>query len=199
MPETHERGGTPPGADEPRETGAGRDPKESARETVDELRRATRDAAREAREAGKEAVAQRSQRQKGRAEATLDSVARALHEASETFHGDERDQLGRYTGRAAERVERLGDYLEDRDLEALLRDARSMARRRPELFIGGCYFTGLLLGRFLKSSEEAHGVEDHPLPPQRPGARVPADEPLGPESSMPARPPVTTQPPPGVR
>lgn len=198
MVETHERGGTTPGADRTKETGR-RDPRESARETVDELRRATRDAAREAREAGKEAVVHRSQSQKNRAEATLDSVARALHEASDTLRRDESEQLGRYTERAAEGVERLGDYLENRDLGALLQDTRSLARRRPELFIGGCYFTGLLLGRFLKSSEETHGVEEHPMSPERPTARVPADEPMRPESPIPPRPPVTTQPPPGAR
>lgn len=198
MPETHDRGGTTPGADRTKDTGR-REPQESARETVDELRRAIRDAAREAKEAGREAVVDRSQRQKTRAEATLDSVARALHQASDTLRRDERDQLGGYTERAAERVERLGGYLENRELDALLRDARSMARRRPELFIGGCYFSGLLLGRFLKSSEEARGVEEHPLPAERPTARMPAEEPMRPESPIPPRSPVTTQPPSGDR
>lgn len=193
MPETHGRGGTAPGQDRPPEAGSRRNPEESARETVDELRRATRDAAHEAREAGKEAVVHRSQRQKNRAEATLDSVARALHEASETLRGDERQQLGRYTEQAAQRVERMGDYLENRELDALFRDVRSMARRRPELFIGGCYFTGLLVGRFLKSSEEAHYEGDeHPLTATRPTAGVPA------EPVVPPHPPLTPEPPPEV-
>lgn len=197
MPETHERGGATPGPDKPPQHGTRRNPDESARETVDELRRATRDAAHEAKEAGKEAMVHRSQRQKNRAEATLDSVAQALHEASETLRRDEREQLGRYTEQAAERVERLGDYLENRELDALFRDVQSMARRRPELFIGGCYFTGLLVGRFLRSSEAAHEGHEDSLAATRTTARGPVEP--GTRAPVPPHPPLTPEPPPEVR
>jgi hypothetical protein len=56
-------------------------------------------------------------------------------------------------------------YLDSREVGEILRDARDVARRRPELLVGTLFFAGLLLGRFLRSSapeEEAASAEVAP-------------------------------------
>jgi hypothetical protein len=55
-------------------------------------------------------------------------------------------------GRLADGVERTAAYLDRKDVNEILHDAREMARRRPELFAGGLFIAGLMLGRFLRSS-----------------------------------------------
>ena len=42
----------------------------------------------------------------------------------------------------------------------ILRDAREMARRRPEVFAGGLFVAGLMLGRFLRSSAPEESYDD---------------------------------------
>jgi hypothetical protein len=84
--------------------------------------------------------------QKDRVASRLGSLAGTLREA-----GDEAG-IGRYAGRAADQVDRLSVYLQDRDLREVVRDAESFARRRPAVFLGGTFLAGLLLARFLKAS-----------------------------------------------
>ena len=66
---------------------------------------------------------------------------------------------GRSAGRqvtdaAADRVERLGGYLERTSGDELLRDAEDFARRRPWMVAGFGLVAGLAASRFLKASSE---------------------------------------------
>ena len=55
---------------------------------------------------------------------------------------------------AAERIERLGGYLEQRSGDELLRDVEDFARRRPWMVAGAGLMVGLAASRFLKASSE---------------------------------------------
>jgi ElaB/YqjD/DUF883 family membrane-anchored ribosome-binding protein len=84
-------------------------------------------------------------------------VARALRQTSSqlTAQGDEAgQQVGQAAGWAAERVERLGGYLEQTNGDHLLRDAEDFARRRPWMVAGMGLVAGLAASRFLKASSE---------------------------------------------
>jgi hypothetical protein len=84
-------------------------------------------------------------------------MADALRQAGANVNPDD-DMVGRYMERAAVGVERVAQYLDSRDVNQIMRDARDVARRRPEMFVGSLFVAGLVLGRFLRSSsEESYG------------------------------------------
>ena len=70
------------------------------------------------------------------------------------------DSVGRYMERAAQGVERMAAYLDEKDVNQILHDAREMARRRPEVFVGGLFIAGLMLGRFLRSSAPEESYDE---------------------------------------
>ncbi|HKI02479.1 MAG TPA: hypothetical protein VKK31_10895 [Thermoanaerobaculia bacterium] len=92
-------------------------------------------------------------RQKDQAADRLGGLAGALREAAHKLQeGEQGGNFGRYADRAAEQVERFSGYLRDNDLRGFVNDTETFARRRPDLFLGGTFFAGLMLARFLKSS-----------------------------------------------
>jgi hypothetical protein len=54
---------------------------------------------------------------------------------------------------SAERLERLSSRLDERGLEGALDDVRSFARRRPGLFLAGCFGAGVVLGRLIHNDD----------------------------------------------
>jgi hypothetical protein len=64
--------------------------------------------------------------------------------------------LGRYATTAADQVDRVSQYLRDRDMTSFVRDAETFARRHPDVFLGGTFIAGLVLARFFKASERRH-------------------------------------------
>lgn len=124
--------------------------KDRAREVAGQAREAGGRLAERARQQANRLVEER----KGQAVSSLDSLTGALRDSAGRLRG-EQSFFGDYAEGAAARVERLARYLRESDPEAFLRDAESFARRRPEVFVGGMFVTGLLLARFLKSSSHS--------------------------------------------
>jgi ElaB/YqjD/DUF883 family membrane-anchored ribosome-binding protein len=83
----------------------------------------------------------------------LQSAARALRGSSERLRseGDSEKAAGAAEF-VAERVERLGSYLEREDAASMMRAMEDMARRRPWLVAGAAAAVGLAASRFLKAS-----------------------------------------------
>jgi len=89
----------------------------------------------------------------------LDAISGALRDSAQRFSGGTEDSLGRYATRAADGVERAARYLREHDPEDMVREVEGFARRRPEMFVGAAFVTGLLVARFLKSSG-GRGMDD---------------------------------------
>jgi ElaB/YqjD/DUF883 family membrane-anchored ribosome-binding protein len=90
---------------------------------------------------------------------------------------------------AADRIERLGGYLEQVNGDELLRDVEDFARRRPWLVAGIGLAAGMAASRFLKASSErrygsasASGSMGRYRSTTPPPAGVYAAEPIGDES-----------------
>jgi ElaB/YqjD/DUF883 family membrane-anchored ribosome-binding protein len=64
------------------------------------------------------------------------------------------EQVAQAAEWAADRLERLGGYLEQASGERVLRDAEDFARRRPWIVAGAGLIAGLAASRFLKASSE---------------------------------------------
>jgi ElaB/YqjD/DUF883 family membrane-anchored ribosome-binding protein len=63
-----------------------------------------------------------------------------------------KDAPARYAEQAADRAERLGDYLHDADGDRILRDAEDYARRNPWVVVAGGIALGFTASRLLKAS-----------------------------------------------
>lgn len=68
--------------------------------------------------------------------------------------------VSRITGQVAESLQRAGDYIGSAEPRALAHDVNGVARKQPELFLGGAFVAGLLLGRFLRAQpvDDAGGM-----------------------------------------
>ncbi len=92
---------------------------------------------------------------KGRAAEQLGSFAGSLRDAAGKLEDGDggATALGRYATTAADQVDRVSQYLRDRDVTSFVRDAETFARRHPDVFLGGTFIAGLILARFFKASE----------------------------------------------
>jgi hypothetical protein len=100
-------------------------------------------------------------RQKDQAAEKLGGLAGALREAGQKLQESEQGRdFSRYADQAAQQVEKLSTYLKDNDLRGFVRDTETLARRRPEIFLGGTFLAGLMLARFLKASSPSQEYGD---------------------------------------
>ena len=82
-------------------------------------------------------------------------MAQALRRSTEHLRSQgESEQVAGFAESAADRVDRLGEYLERTSGDQLLRDAEDFARRRPWMIAGVGLVAGLAASRFLKASSE---------------------------------------------
>lgn len=110
-------------------------------------------------------VKPQAESQKDRAADQLHTVAEAVRAAGQHLHQQDRGGMAKYADQGAERLDRVSGQLRDRDVNQLLHDVERMARRKPELFLGGAVLLGFLGARFLKSSgEQARQSQTHGYP-----------------------------------
>lgn len=84
---------------------------------------------------------------------TILALARSLHEGATS--GDASAVAGPVDALAARAME-FANSLSAKDVEQIAADTEAFARTRPALFLAGAAVAGLLVGRFLKSSN--HGA-----------------------------------------
>ena len=96
--------------------------------------------------------------QKGRATDGLHAIAEAVRGSTQQLREDQHDVVAEYVERAADRIEAFSSALRERDLDALVVDARRIAREQPALVIGASFAVGLAAARFLKSSRRPSGA-----------------------------------------
>lgn len=131
--------------------------KNEAKNLASQAKDQTKQVASQARDHVQELVGQ----QKTQAAERLGGLAGALREAGQKLQENEQNRaFGRYADQAAQQVDRLSTYLRDNDLRGFVRDTETLARRRPELFLGGTFLAGLMLARFLKASSPSQRYGD---------------------------------------
>jgi len=109
------------------------------------------------------------------------SVADAARQVGEKLRNEPgKEQPARLVEGMAERVDRLGSYLEESDANSLLDELDRLGRRSPATVMAGGVVVGVLVARFLKASSgnrsrEADGRRMTPsTPPALPrGERLP--------------------------
>ena len=90
-------------------------------------------------------------------------MADALRKTGEQLRNEGNEQPAKVADAVAERIERLGSYLQEADSDRLLSDVESFGRRRPWVLAAGGAALGFVASRFLKASssrryEESYGT-----------------------------------------
>jgi hypothetical protein len=133
---------------EDRETSTTGQAKDKAREAAGVAQEKAQEAKSRAGDRVREQVDQRST-QAGERVSTAAGDARSV---GEELRRQGKEGPARLADQAAERVERLGGYLQRSDADRILGDVEDFARRRPWAVAAGGVTAGFLLSRVLKAS-----------------------------------------------
>lgn len=82
------------------------------------------------------------------------SLAEVLRRSGNDLNGEGNGSVSQLTGQAADRIDRLGSYLEQKSGDELMRDVETFARRRPWMLAGLGMLAGVAAARFMKASSE---------------------------------------------
>lgn len=124
-----------------------------AREKGSHLAEEGREKAHELTDKAQQIARSRADEQKHRVTNGIRTFAEALRRGSDDLTADQ-NQYRPLLNRAADRVEGVSRYLEQRDVDALTGDVRRFARDHTPLFLTGAFALGFAGARFLKSSGE---------------------------------------------
>jgi hypothetical protein len=128
---------------------------QGARDATAKLKHAASDAASRAREE----AARVAQEKKETAAQRIGGYGAAMHDSARAF--EEQDpNIAWFAHRAADRIQRVADYVRTRDFGALRRDAEAVARRHPAVFFGGLFLAGLMLGNVAKAGRRARDDDE---------------------------------------
>ena len=114
------------------------------------------------------------------------TTAGDLRSVADSLRNEGKDQPARFAEQAAERVERVGGYLEQSDADRILSDVEDYARRQPWVVGLGAAALGFAAARLLKASSDQR-YQQRTASPQR---RLHAG--IGSPSPAPAATPSTT-------
>ena len=102
--------------------------------------------------------------QKERLVDSLDAVVHAAQQTGRQLREQGQDNVATYADRAAQQAQRLSGYLRAHEVDDLVGEAESFARRQPQLFLAGGLALGLVAARFFKSSARHHNGNGQPNP-----------------------------------
>ena len=120
----------------------------AVKETVEKVRQATHNTAGKA----KDKVAEMAGEGKTAAADRMTGYSDQLREAARSMESGQDPNIAHFATQAADRLEKVADYLRDADFSRLRDDAAQVARRHPALFMGGMLVAGLILGNVAKAS-----------------------------------------------
>ena len=125
---------------------------EETRQRSQEVAQRGQQKASEYAEQGREKAKGQIATQKERASGELQGIAQALHQTGSQLREQDQGSIGQYAEQTAEQVERLSNYLSEKDSEQLISGVEDFARQRPAIFLGSAFVLGAAAARFLKSS-----------------------------------------------
>ena len=116
-----------------------------------EANRIMSDAAGRARSAAEEGKAKASE--------TVSNLAKSTRDAAAQFRGTQAEPLVGYMTSAADSVEKFASTLDQKQVDELIDDFKTMVRKSPAIAIGAAAAVGFAVSRFMKASERAFGDE----------------------------------------
>jgi hypothetical protein len=142
---------------------------------VQDASSAAQEKASELREQGSARLRDQFNQRSSQAGSQMRSLAKALRRSGDELGGEGNGGTAQLTGKAADRIERLGGYLEQKSGDELMRDIETFARQRPWMLAGVGMLAGVTAARFMKASSEERYGDYRPTNPQRSNSpQVPA-------------------------
>jgi hypothetical protein len=163
--------------------------KEQAKQQAEQAKRQVQQAGGQAKDRLREQLDHRSTQAGER----VGSTAQDVRSVAEELRKQGKDQPAKLAERAAERVERVGGYLQESDADRMLRDVEDFGRQKPWAVALAGLALGIVAGRFLKASSTQRYEQLRSHPGSTPKRALPGEVPPA-ETALP-RPDV--QPPPG--
>lgn len=121
---------------------------QTARDAAAKLKTAASETAHRAAETAETVASEK----KDQAAAQVEGYGSAIHQTAKSL--EEQDpNLAWLTHQAADRLQRLAEYVRERDFRSLRTDAENLARRHPAAFFGGMCVAGFILGSALKATQ----------------------------------------------
>jgi hypothetical protein len=134
--------------------------------TTEQAKEKAQEGAQQAKRSVRDQVDQRSTQAGERVGATASDI----RSVSEELRNQGKDQPAKLAEQAAQRAEKLGDYLQRSDGDTILRDVEDFGRRQPWAVIAGGIALGFAASRFLKASSQRRydsGSSSMPMPTPR--------------------------------
>ena len=176
--------GTPTGSTGQPAGSAGQSTGEVARDEAAEVGRSAADAGRQVAGTAAEQAAQVAQEAKAQArdlvaeargqvqgqaragqQKATDGIRALSQELREMADGGQQSGIGSEIARqAADRADRLADWLGQREPGDLIEEVRSLARRRPGAFLLGAAVAGAVVGRLTRGAVDAARTDSEPTP-----------------------------------
>lgn len=148
----HYPGTTPPVDTGSSMQGGGGQATEQAKQQSQQLAQQALRQASELANRGTEQAKSQLASQKHNVSQRLTPVQSALRETGHQLKNQGQEPVAGYAEQAADQVERFSTYLRETDVDEIIDEVRSVARRRPGLFLGSAAAMGFFATRFLKSS-----------------------------------------------
>jgi ElaB/YqjD/DUF883 family membrane-anchored ribosome-binding protein len=139
----------------PGDQSTGEQAKEKAQEVANQAQEKLGEATEQARGRVRSQVDERSTQ----AGEQVSSSASDMRKVAEQLREQGSEQPAKLAEQAADRAERLGNYLTQSDADRILHDVEDFARRQPWAVVAGGLFVGFAASRLLKasSSDRYHG------------------------------------------
>jgi gas vesicle protein len=141
---------------ESRLTDVGRKAKELAKDTASQFKDKASSMASQAKERAAEIAGDQKEGLADR----LGKASSSVHESAKKFE-EEDPNIAWITHEAANRIQKVADYVRGSDLGTIQDDAEDLVRRYPIVCLGGLFVAGLVVGNLLKATAN---------PPPRPAA-----------------------------
>ena len=128
--------------------------KEQASTKVQEAASVAQEKASEVREQGSARLRDQFDQRSTQAGSQVRSLAEALRRSGNDLQSEGNSGAAQLPNQTADRLERLGSYLEEMSGDDVMRDIESFARRRPWMLAGVGLLAGVAAARFMKASSE---------------------------------------------
>lgn len=125
---------------------------ETARVEAERLKQQARGVVNETAMQAKSSAQRLLDTKKQRVTGELAAVEQAIDRTRQRLQQDNHDSLAQYADIAAEKVQRLRSQIENKNIDEIIDDVQSFARRQPALVFGGLFVAGLVAMRFMKAS-----------------------------------------------
>jgi hypothetical protein len=121
-------------------------------DTASQVKQTVREKIGDVAGAAKQQAANAYQQQSDFARGEIGNFASALRHAGDQLAGNGSTIGARVANGVADKLDAVGASIEGKDLDEIVRNAESFARRNPAVFFGAAALLGFAASRFLKSS-----------------------------------------------